>query len=342
MSHKTEIITAVGTLACAVGIGFVMQNGEVAELRYGAAPVATEELKVQSALPFDAFPIPDVSFSRAEPALAVSEIILTSADVQTLRAVPTLEEPVLIAASGVSPLYQPAAPESRPKLVCPVRLSAAPFAAAMVKLSLTAPCMQNERVTVGHNGLMFTETTSAFGGLDMTVPALAEQAIFDITFVNGHTTSAEAAVPSIKLFDRIAVQWTAGNTVQLHAREYGANYGDSGHVWAGAMRDISVVMDNAGGFLTRHGDSSAADAMMAEVYTYPVAMTQEDGAIAFSIETEVTAANCGREVKATALKLMSGTMLPRRTVSLSVPGCSAIGNFLVLNNPLQDLTVATN
>mgnify|MGYP001792489148 CR=1 FL=1 len=345
MSHKTEIITAVGTLACAVGIGFVMQSGEVAELRYGSAsavPIAPEALKVQSTLSLDVIEFPDTPFSQDEPTLAVSEITLTSADVETLRKLPKLEEPVLISTAAVSPLYQPAAPESRPRHLCPVKLSAEPFAAAMVKLTLTAPCMQNERVTVRHGGLEFTETTSASGGLDMTVPALSENAVFDITFVNDYTASVSAAVPSVKLYDRVAVQWEGNNTVQLHAREFGAYYGDKGHVWAGAMRDISVVTDGTGGFLTRHGDSAAANARLAEVYTYPVSLAQTKNALTLSIETEVTAANCGREVQATALKLMSGTVLPTRAVSLSVPGCSAIGNFLVLNNPLEDLTVATN
>ncbi|WP_299780068.1 hypothetical protein [uncultured Roseobacter sp.] len=342
MSHKTEIMTAVGTLACAVGIGFVMQSGEVAELRYGSAQASPEKLKVQSALPLDVIEFPDTPFSKDEPALDISEIILTSADVETLRKLPTLDEPVLVYASAVSPLYEPVAPESRPKHLCPVKLSAEPFAAAMVKLSLTAPCMQNERVTVRHDGLEFTETTSASGGLDMTVPALAEDAKFDVIFVNEYMAHAQASVPSVSLYDRVAVQWEGNNTVQLHVREFGAHYGESGHVWAGAMRDISVVTDGSGGFLTRHGDSAAANARMAEVYTYPAKIAQTIDALEVSIETEVTAANCGREVEATALKLMSGTALPARTVSLSVPGCGAVGNFLVLNNPLEDLTVASN
>ena len=35
MVETREIVTAVGTLACAVGIGFFMQSGDDAQQRYG-------------------------------------------------------------------------------------------------------------------------------------------------------------------------------------------------------------------------------------------------------------------------------------------------------------------
>lgn len=342
MSHKTEIATAVGTLACAVGIGFVMQSGEVAELRYGSTATISDEVVAQSTVLLDKIEIANLPFLSVEPELAVNDITLTSAEDDTFGNLPSIEEPVLILASAASPLYEPAAPEIRPKHVCPVTLSAETFAAAMVKLSVTAPCLRNERVVVRHKDLEFTETTSTSGGLDLTVPALAEEAIFDVAFVNGQIETATTFVPTITLYDRVVVQWQGENTVQLHAREYGADYGDRGHIWAGAMRDLSVVAGGNSGFLTRHGDNSVLRAAMAEIYTYPVQMAEDPNAIRFSIETEVTPSNCGREVTAKVLKLMGGTLLPARSVSLAVPGCGAVGNFLVLNNPLQDLTVAEN
>ncbi|WP_299956028.1 hypothetical protein [uncultured Roseobacter sp.] len=342
MSQKKEIMTAAGTLACAVGIGFVMQSGEAAKLRYGPASPPAENLQVRNVPPPDIIEVPGAMVFEAEPVLDINGIVLTSAGVEAPLNAQALNEPVLIYASAASPLYQPVAPESHPKHICPVKLSATTSAAAMVRLSLTAPCMQNERVTVRHEGLEFTETTSAFGGLDMTVPALAEDAAFGITFVNGYTAHAKAKVPSVKLYDRVAVQWEGNNVVQLHVREFGAHYGEDGHVWAGAPRDISSVADGSDGFLTRHGDRAAHNARMTEVYTAPAETAQTEGAIEISIETEVTPANCGREIEATALKLMGGSTLLTGTVSLYVPGCSTVGNFLVLNNPLEDLTVAAN
>ncbi|WP_298968905.1 hypothetical protein [uncultured Roseobacter sp.] len=342
MSHKKEVATAVGTLACAVGIGFVMQNGEVAELRYGSAPVIVEELKVQSTLSVDALKLADPLLHDDDQTLDVRSITLTSAEVEAPHVIPVFAEPTLTRVGPVSSLIAPTAPEVQPIDVCPIMLSTMPHAAAMVKLSLTAPCLQNERVTVRHNGLEFTETTSASGGLDIAVPALEDHAKFALTFLNGNTVTAHAEVPSIALYERIVVQWQGRDRVQLHAREFGASYGDSGHVWAGAARDVTAVMDGNGGFLSRHGDSAAPLAKMAEVYTYPSAMTETTGAVEISIEAEVTPANCGREVKAQALGVVGGRTTQAQSVSLAIPGCHAVGNFLVLNNPLPDLKVAAN
>ncbi|MBW4706766.1 hypothetical protein KX928_03090 [Roseobacter sp. YSTF-M11] len=342
MSHKTEIMTAVGTLACAVGIGFVMQSGEVAELRYGSATTSVENIKAQSALSLERAAPADLEIANDEPVLDVSGITLTSAEVAAPQILPSRQEPVDIATALISSLEKPAAPETHPQLVCPVKMTVEPHAAAMVKLSLTAPCMQNERVTVSHNGLQFTETTSDTGGLDVAVPAMSERAEFSVAFANGHSVDAIAQVPGVALYDRVAVQWQGADTVQIHAREFGASYGDAGHVWAGAARDVSAVVDGRGGFLTRHGDSSADDGLMIEVYTYPSELTAAQNALELSVETEVTNKNCGREVEAKALKLVAGAVLPIKALSLAVPGCDAIGDFLVLNNPLQDLTVASN
>ena len=52
------------------------------------------------------------------------------------------------------------------------------MAAAMVKLKLDAACLPNERLTVHHNGMIFTEATDDKGQLNVTVPALAEEAVF--------------------------------------------------------------------------------------------------------------------------------------------------------------------
>ena len=73
MSHKKEILTAVGTLAIAVGIGFVMQSSEAAQERYGKdarVAVATQGV----------IPVPDALVSKeSDELLDVQAIELTSA-----------------------------------------------------------------------------------------------------------------------------------------------------------------------------------------------------------------------------------------------------------------------
>jgi hypothetical protein len=56
----------------------------------------------------------------------------------------------------------------------------------------------------------------------------------------------------------------------------------------------------------------------------------------------VTKINCGRDIQAQSLEMRDAGQLKSQNLSLSVPGCDAVGDFLVLNNLLEDLKVARN
>ena len=66
-----------------------------------------------------------------------------------------------------------------------------------------------------------------------------------------------------------------------------------------------------------------------------------DGAIRISIETEITTANCGREMRAESLQPGSDGYEPVE-LTLFVPGCEALGDILVLKNVLRDMKIASN
>jgi len=320
MKRTKEILTAVGTLACAVGIGFVMQHSEVAEQRYGASglPVADN-----GAL------------------LEVEGITLTSAEFDSEIALPETDAQVVKASA---PQSLPPAPESHNAVApaCEITAEARPVAAAMVKLALDANCLPNERLTVHHNGMIFTETTDDQGQLDVTVPALAQEAVFILAFSNGDGAVAQTSVPELSDYNRVVLQWKGEAGFEIHAREFGADYGDKGHVWSGAPRDMAAAVTGEGGFITRNGNTEAAEPLMAEVYSFPTAASTHGGTVALSVEAEVSAANCGLEIEAQALELRDSDKIETQNLTLAVPECDAVGNFLVLNNLLQDLKVAQN
>jgi hypothetical protein len=320
MKRTKEILTAVGTLACAVGIGFVMQHSEVAEQRYGASglPVADN-----GAL------------------LEVEGITLTSAEFDSEIALPETDAQVVKASA---PQSLPPAPESHSAVApaCEITAEARPVAAAMVKLALDANCLPNERLTVHHNGMIFTETTDDQGQLDVTVPALAQEAVFILAFSNGDGAVAQTSVPELSDYNRVVLQWKGEAGFEIHAREFGADYGDKGHVWSGAPRDMAAAVTGEGGFITRNGNTEAAEPLMAEVYSFPAAASTHGGTVAMSVEAEVSEANCGLEIEAQALELRDSDKIETQNLTLAVPECDAVGNFLVLNNLLQDLKVAQN
>ena len=340
MSHKKEIITAVGTLAVAVGIGFVMQSSETAKQRYGKEARPAIDAPAVAA-PAEA----ELEQVDADIVLAVEAIELTSATEVSALSVPVPEsDPRVQRVSTPGPAtLPPVAEDVTPQVeACDMTARAVVRPGAMVELSLFAPCAPNERLTVHHSGMMFTESTDADGLFTVTVPAMARDAVFIMAFSSGDGAVAQATVEDMDQYDRVALQWRGKAGFQLHAREFGADYGAEGHVWFGAMPDIAGLQSGEGGFLMRMGDDRLAEPLLAEVYTFASGMTARSGTIDLSVEAEVTADNCGLEIEAQSLEIEDGGSLKTRDLTLSVPACDAVGSFLVLNNLVSDLKVARN
>ncbi|MDO7629750.1 MAG: hypothetical protein MUQ84_02360, partial [Loktanella sp.] len=94
------------------------------------------------------------------------------------------------------------------------------------------------------------------------------------------------------------------------------------------------------GFLTSMGDPRVANPMMVEIYTYPSAIGHRDGNVALTVEVEVTQENCGREIAAQSIQLNAGLEPSAIDLTMTLPDCDAIGEFLVLKNMFEDLTLA--
>ncbi|WP_298851271.1 hypothetical protein [uncultured Ruegeria sp.] len=296
-------VTMCGTVACALGIGYLMQNGSPAQ------PVSAQDgVDVASA-------------SKQSSVLSgLDGIVLTSAT-----------------ASNAAP--DAAAPETRavpstPKVSdCSISARADAVPGAMARVSLKAPCHRNERVEIHHSGLTLSHKTDDSGALGITIPALSEYAIFLISFENETGTVATTHVTDIAEFDRVALQWRGDTELQIHALEFGASYGSKGHVWDDASA-------NGAGQVLRLGQPGLGEAQNIEVYSFPAGTSDQSGTIDLTVEAEVTEANCGHTLNVQALELLSDRRLRSRDMSLSLPDCSQTGEFLVLNNLLSDLTIA--
>lgn len=340
MKYRKEIATAAGTLACAIGIGFFMQQGastpspeyEGATLtNAGAAVLDVEEIVLTSAEYADKLIAP-----KAE-----ESVTLTAAEEMVAPKAEPLPVVQTADVAEISNSDMPAASEAQMEAACEITATARTVAAAMVKLSLSAPCLPQERVTVHHEGMLFNQSTDDAGAFDITIPAMAVDATFVVAFTNGEGAVAQTTVEELGDFDRVAVQWKGNAGFELHAREFGADYGSEGHVWSGAMRDMTYAVTGQGGFISTLGDPDVPDGLLAEVYTFPANAVQNEGDVALSVEVVVGQNNCGVEIEAKTLQTFSGKDITSRNLTLSVPDCDATGNFLVLNNLFEDLKVAS-
>ncbi len=331
MARLKEALTAVGTIGFAIGIGFVMQTSDTAEVRYGSSANMAGFLSPG---------LEEIDSSNA--LLDVQEITLTSAEFDGNIDAPAGDTQVITVSAPQSVLPEPDLPAPAVTPACEITADARAVAAAMVNLSMSAPCLPDERVTVHHNGMIFTETTSDKGELNISVPALAQEAVFIVAFSNGDGAVAQTTVEELADFDRVVLQWKGQTGFQIHAREFGADYGSDGHIWANAPGDVVDTVTGKGGMMIELGDVNLPDALFAEVYSFPKATAEAQGDIALSVETEVNTVNCGQEIEAQSLEIGKDGRIKTQNLTLSVPECDAIGNFLVLNNLLQDLKVARN
>ncbi len=324
---------ACATATIAIFIGFVMQRSEASH-----APVTPNASGNQST-------------SLIEPLQLEDGLLSAPLERAAPKALPPIpkDRSAKIVLPG-APMVMAAAEDLRPDILtdgrvqaspeCDTVLQVTPAAGAMVHLVLNAPCQAGERVQVQHGNLVFSDILDSQGSLDVMVPALTSVADFSVVFANGASADASAHVDSLVFYERTVIRWTGDSGVELHAREFGASYGDEGHVWRERTRDLSALVGGMGGYLTPLGNPGLPDAARAEVYTFPSVTSTQSGRISLSVEAEITPANCGREITVIANKIEAGEVTSTREMRLEIPACDAVGQFLVLKNLVEDLTIA--
>lgn len=319
MDRKFTLRITALTLCTALGIGAAMQAVPSAtQSSVAQQPVAVADVQPVSSVPRGLVP------KDLPPVTSLPDQVVSAA-------VPITAEP--------QEIIVPEAP-AETGFACDVTMTATPAAGAMLSVELSAPCHGSERVTMHHNGLMFTTVMQPDGTLSVDIPALAEQALVIASFLDGGGAVALAEVSSVPFYDRVILQWRGDAGLQLHAREFDAEYFTEGHVWQGAAGDASRAATGQGGFLTKLGAPDAPDALMAEVYSFPSGMTQASGTVALTVETEILASNCDSVVEAQTLEIRNGGELTSRELTIDVPGCDGVGDFLLLKNLVEDLTIA--
>ncbi|PJE27612.1 hypothetical protein SAMN06297129_0440 [Pseudooceanicola antarcticus] len=345
-------------LAVAGSAGFVMQQQRqpspapvaiaTPAVAAPAAPAVTEltaEAPVASALP----EAPETQAALDTSPLALREIELTSSPVTLPENDPASADfggqAQLLQAQAELPVAEGDTPEGTAETAsdeCAISLTAESQAAAMVDLSLSAPCYAGERVAIHHEGMVFSELTDDEGQLSVAVPALAEFAIFVAVFQDGEGASADTEVSSLAFYDRSVLQWQGATGLELHALEYGAAYEEPGHVWSGAPQDITVAATGEGGFLTQLGNPELPQARMVQVYSFPLGIARKAGDIDLSVEVQVTEDNCGGDVTGQVIHVAEAQFGSFHDLNVTMPACDATGDYLLLKNLLDDLKIAAN
>lgn len=174
---------AVAALAFASGLVAVLSTGSAGTMQDRAVTALPPEVSV-AVRPMDA------------PPAEVPAAILTSVrsageetDAEPATRLPSTDSLITLNAHPTRPQY--------PDAPCMIRTSAKPQSGAAVRLQASATCLPESRVTVHHGGMLFTELTDADGTIDIVVPALAERAVFMLTFEGEQMAMAVTRVPDL-------------------------------------------------------------------------------------------------------------------------------------------------
>lgn len=222
---------------------------------------------------------------------------------------------------------------------CAVWLVVTPAADSMLEASVYAPCDREATVTLSHAGLRFDARIGADGQMMMVLPALVEEATVSLTFADGREQSDTTLVPGLSQMERVALHWQGKATLSLHAYEFGAAWGEPGHVHAGSLR---VAPDAGQGFVTALGDPLLGEGNQVQVYSFPRGQSARTGQVMLEIEIPVTDASCGQPLSVQAIEVHGTTTVQVRQISLDLPACDGNGGYVVLPGILPDLQIAMN
>jgi len=345
MTPKTAIVLSLGLGAVGAAALYVKAYGADprgnAIPETAAAPVATSMQSASEAeAPGIAMAVPAANAAPA-PFEATPSLPLEAPSAPPLSNPGAALPERLAQADAAQPVMtdQPLSPFGLP---CGLTVTTEPLPAAMVALDIMDPCQANARVVVEHSGLNLTGQTDAMGILTMDVPAFESPAFFSVRMPDGATASALVGLPDIASYTRVGVQWQQDRALELHAMEFGATYGDPGHIWRDNPGFVARAENGEGGFMTYLGEITVENPMLAEIYTFPRDTLDADGTVRLTIEAEVTQANCGQDTLARTLETDGDGNVAVIELTFTVPGCDAVGDYLLLQNLLQDLRVAAN
>ena len=213
---------------------------------------------------------------------------------------------------------------------CTVNLTLKALPSAMLGVALTAPCHDGERVVLHQAGLAITGKIGADGRLAVVLPALTADGAVAVLFADGSRADQVLPMPEAANLRRFGVQWQGAAAFVLHGMEDGADFDPPG--------DISGRNPVGAGFLTVLGDAAVENPLLAQVYTYPVAAEVRPEIV---LEAAVLPATCGHDLLGEVLTVQSG-QVQKTDLTLAMPDCSGVGDFLVLKNLASDVKVAAN
>ncbi len=341
---KLRLITGAVVVVAAGGSGFYMQMTKPNTPVQASSQMRVQTETVGVASSANQGPLAPVSLSEKDTSpvtRAAAQPVFLLPDIA-----PVLPVPVRPEIGSLTPISADISetstdsPGISPAVDCEVGFTANAAPGAMVNLTLEAPCYANQAVDIFHAGTRFTTLLDDRGLMQISVPALEEDAFFNALFTDGRTEATDILMLTAQDYQRYALFWKGETGFTLNALENGDNYGDPGMVSAEQPYDVQRAIAGEGGFFSALGASPSA--YQTVVYSWPLRLGDSGPRPDLNIEAEILQANCGTEITATLLTTELNRTPKTVPLFMDVPGCDSVGQILVLKNPSLPVSIATN
>lgn len=314
ISRVRRATTVASTFAIALGIGFVMQNGDASAARY-----ASDQDKVvrKPVMIIDYSPLREMTEFRLKPEPVenrrASDLHI---DPDSVKLVALVED---IAAADTSTLFAQARQQQSTQSDCDVNVATAPSDTGAVIMSLVSSCRVDMPFAVNHNGLTFSAQTDHQGKAFLTIPAMAVDATFFISFEDGKSFATSTVVSSAANFNRVVFQW-------------------EGHPGAYIQLSDSPTSQAR---IDRLGTDVGEIPRFVDVYSFPAGTNLTDGLNGIDLLAEVTESNCDQDLVAESFSVFPGLAdLAFKDIRITLPDCHSIGDTIGLKKVLGEQTLA--
>ncbi|WP_342077757.1 hypothetical protein [Yoonia sp. SS1-5] len=223
---------------------------------------------------------------------------------------------------------------------CKTSIEAAAEMAAMVALDVQSPCHRDSYLVIWHEDMAFSVLTDSAGQATANVPALDTDAVFVVTYENVEEARVAINVPDMGRYDRAVLHWRSRDNLQLHALEFGAGFGDPGHVWSASTQAPELAQAGQRGYVVRLGQSDAPVPYWSEIYTFPSGRLTDAGEIVLQVGATVTAANCGHRLAGFTGQTGSDKPFALSRMTMEIPGCDQVDRAVFRSDLFDDLVLA--
>lgn len=199
------------------------------------------------------------------------------------------------------------APSPATPSLCDIEISAQSQPAAMIAVSILAPCAAGDVVKLHHHGMIIATNLDTMGRALVHLPALNREALVIVDGPNVPPTVLRQTVPDADDFGRYVLQWSGPATLRIDPIQSRGNI---------VRYDFVDTDQHPTRVISYHRDVIAPD-----------------------LRITTSADHCGKDTRFHVLQVSdAGTRL--RDYQITAPACTGSQETLVLKNLYQTATVA--